>query len=69
MFAYLENNRHDFDFNECRPQKIMKKIIQKPISRVKSLAEHVPGVLENVRLLMGSEEKQLKFVFMKKLWK
>ena len=39
----------------------MKKIIQNPISRVKFPAEHVPGV----GLFMGSEEKQLKFVFMK----
>ena len=44
MLAFLENNRHDFDFNECRPQKIMKKIIQTPISLVNFPAERVPVV-------------------------
>ena len=44
MLAYLGNNGHYFDFNQCRPQKFMKKIITKPISRVKSSAEQVTAV-------------------------
>ena len=63
MLAYFVNNRHHFDFNQCRSQNIMKKNIQNPMSRVKFPAEYFSGV-ENVRLFVGSEEKQLKFVFM-----
>ena len=44
MLAYLGHNGHYSDFNQCRPQKIMKKNIPKPIFRVKSSAEQVTGV-------------------------
>ena len=43
----------------------IRVFIQNPIPHVKSPAEHVPGVI-TLRLFIGSEEKQLKFVFMKK---
>ena len=64
----MENNRHDFDFNECRPQKIMKKIIQNPISRVKFPAEHVPGV-RKCKATHGKRGKAVKFRFYEKIMK
>ena len=52
MLAYLGNNGHYFDFNQCRPQKIMKKIIPKPLSRVKSSTRQVAGV-KNCKAIDG----------------
>ena len=62
MLAYLENNRHDFDFNECRPQKIMKRIIQNPIFPVKFPAEHVPGV-RKCKATYGKRGKAVQVFF------
>ena len=68
MLPYLENNRHDFDFNECRPQKIMKKNTQNPISCVNFPAEHVPGV-RKCKAIHGKRGKAVKVRFYEKMMK
>ena len=64
----MANNGNYFDLNQCRPQKIIKKNIQKPKSRVKFPTEHVPGV-EKFKAIDGKRGKAVKVRFYEKLMK
>ena len=57
-----------FDFNQCRPQKIMKKYVQNSISRVKFPAKHVPGV-KKCYAIDGKRGKAVEVHFYEKLMK
>ena len=49
-------------------KKIMKKIIQNPISRVKFPVEHVPGV-RKCKAIHGKQGKAVKVRFYEKIMK
>ena len=69
MLAHLVNNRHYFDFNQCKSQKIVKKSIQNPtsraISRVKLAAEYVLGT-KKYKAIDNKRGKAVKVCFHEK---